>query len=118
MGAVLATGLILLLILADRAILLVWPTLIERYVTIKTPFRTHEHEVLDWLRTQGAAATVHHVPFEAGEYPLSRTGGQAFIHDNIGYYYLPFRTDVEIFYSFDSAHRVIDISVRKSVDSL
>ncbi len=102
----------------DRLVLLANVPRIERHLRRHTPIGTSEGEVVKWLRNQHLEAEVHYVPFPAGDYPLSRRAGSAFIHQTIGYYYLPWRVDVEVFYSFNESRQLIDLAVRKTVDAL
>ena len=43
--------------------------------------------------------------------------GETHIRANIGHYFMPFRTDVGFFWGFDKEGYLIDIDVRKFVDS-
>jgi hypothetical protein len=113
--------LVLVLSFADRVVLVFPPSVIERYLARATPLGTDESDVMSWLRKQGLSpnlARVHVPPSPPSDYPLTRVGGEAFIHESIGHYRLIFRTDVEVFYVFDATGKLADLRVRKSVDSI
>ena len=115
-GALLVT-----ILLADRIVYLLSPKTIERHLLRKTPLGSSEADVLRFLRQQGVSADVatgHIPPSPPSDYPLTKIGGEAFIHESIAHYRLVFRTDVEVFYIFDASGKLVDLRVRKTVDAL
>ena len=95
------------------------PEKIERFLLQATPLGQSEESVLRWLSKQHVEAQVRRVDIPPNsDYPRTRTGGASFIHESIAHYWLPFRTDVEVFYTFDPAGRLVEIRVRKTTDAL
>jgi len=121
-AAILAIGaLILGLSLADRLVFMLSPTAIEGHLRRETPLGSTEAEVTKWLSNRGVVAQiarVHVPPNDPSEYPLTSVGGEAFIHESVAHYWFIFRTDVEAFYIFNGAGKLVDLRVRKTVDAL
>jgi hypothetical protein len=106
------------------------PQQIERYLRSQTPIGSTERQVLGWLH--------EHAPMQPNEawwqirqgsippgsdYPLTTTGGAASMHvllhgEPERLIPFMFAWDVEGFYTFDSAHRLRDVRVRITVNSL
>ena len=122
--AIAITGMVALLALValrERVVFLMSAPTIERYLIAMTPLGSSETEVLAWLHRRGVSAQPWHghiEPSPPNDYPLTQIGGEGFIHESIGHYRIVFRTDIEVFYIFDGAGKLVDLRVRKSVDSL
>jgi hypothetical protein len=121
-AAILAIGILILgLSLGNRLIFIFSPAAIERHLRRETPLGSTEAEVAKWLSGRGVVARiarVHVPPSPPSDYPLTSVGGEAFIHESVAHYRFVFRTDVEVFYIFNAAGRLVDLRIRKSVDAL
>jgi len=97
---------------------------IEQSLLRETPLGSSEADVLAHLAKLGVEAYFQRVNFPpSDDYPLSATGGAAYINATIGIYadaawLFVFDTWVEAFYSFDEDERLVDIKVRKYTDAL
>jgi hypothetical protein len=95
------------------------PDRVEAYLLTKTPLGTPEAGVTAWLRTRGREEVPRKVSIRPNsDYPVTRTGGAAFIHTVVAEYRLIFWTSVEAFYTFDASGRLVDLRVRATVDGL
>jgi hypothetical protein len=95
------------------------PAQIESYLLRQTPLGASEMDVTRWLDTRGRQT----VPIKANippnsDYPLTRTGGAAAIHLTVAEYRLIFWAAVEAFYVFDQSGHLVDVRVRRTIDSL
>jgi hypothetical protein len=91
---------------------------VETYLRQQTPLGSSQATTVAWLRSRNVNVRVHAVRVEPGsDYPRTKIGGASFIHESIAHYWWPFRTDVEAFYIFDDQKKLVDISVRKTVDA-
>ena len=114
-------ALLMVAALGERLVFLTSARTIERYLVARTPLGSTESEVLKWLHRRGVSAQPWHghiVPSPPNDYPLTKIGGEGFIHESIGHYRMVFRTEIEVFYIFDRAGKLVDLRVRKSIDSL
>lgn len=119
-GLVLAlVALVLGIVFPGRVVYWQSPEKIEQFLLQATPLGQSEESVLRWLNQQNVAAKVRRVEVPPhSNYPRTRTGGASFIHESIAHFWLPFRTDIEVFYTFDRAGRLVEIRVRKTTDAL
>jgi hypothetical protein len=104
----------------DHVVLLFPPETIERHLLRQTPLGSSEADVQKSLHDHGVPADIRRVhvpPSPPGDYPLTKVGGEAFIHESVDHYWFVFRTDVEAFYVFDTCGKLVDVRVRKSVDA-
>ena len=93
------------------------PAQIEASLRSSTPLGTSEQGVLSWLRERGVEANIERGPVRANsEYPLTSTGGAAFIQSDLEHHRFIFREDVVAFYTFDDSGKLVDLRVRKDVD--
>jgi len=93
------------------------PPEVELFLRKQTPVGSTEAEVSQWLTARGSAATITRavVPPNS-DYPLSRTGGAAFIHATVAEYRLVLWAAVEAFYVFDGKGHLVDLRVRRTID--
>jgi hypothetical protein len=95
------------------------PERIEQFLVQATPLGASQADVQTWLEKQGVTAEIHKAAIPPNsDYPRSRTGGASFIHESIAHFWLPFRTDIEAFYTFNHSGRLVDIRVRRTTDAL
>jgi len=89
---------------------------IEAYLRTQTPLGASHADVIAWLGTRDITAEVINARIRPGsDYPESSVGGASFIHSSIAHYGLPV-VDVEAFYIFDDNNRLVDITVRRTID--
>jgi len=94
---------------------------IQRSLLKQAPLGTSSTEVLAFIRKEG---------WEISGYDPTRgflkqdplkpnaTVGDSHVQVHLGYYWLPFRTDVTAFWGFDKSNRLIDVWVWKTIDAL
>jgi hypothetical protein len=103
-----------------QAISLLPTTRIRAILLRRTPLGSSLRKVE--ASVSGCFGVQHKWVSERGEVPLqgypSTGSGAAFISAHLGFYFFPFRTDVEAFWIFDAGGGLKDIYVRKDVDSL
>jgi hypothetical protein len=92
---------------------------IGEYLAGQTPHGSRESEVVRWLQSEGLAPLLdrRQVPANSS-YPPSTKGAASFIAIVLDRYWTDFQTSVEAFYFFDGSGTLVEISVRKSTDSL
>jgi hypothetical protein len=89
---------------------------IEAYLRTQTPLGASHADVIAWLGARDITPQVNNARIRPGsDYPRTSVGGASFIHSSIAHYGLP-RVDVEAFYIFDDKNRLVDITVRRTVD--
>ena len=86
-----------------------------------TPLGTPSNDVRAFLEQRGwldhnYAGTTGFYRQEPGEPP--RVIGVSSLHARLGYYYLSLRTDVTAYWGFDDNGRLVDVWVRKTVNTL
>jgi hypothetical protein len=110
-----------LVVVQDRVVLILPDQVIEKYLLRRTPIGTSEGDVRRWLAAREVAPREVMLPMPASapwDRRHNRPRGVAFIRVSLGYYRLFFRRDIVVFYVFDGSGSLVDIQVRKDVDSL
>ena len=96
------------------------PAAIEAYLRQRTPLGSSLPEVRAFLNSRAhRPGEYFSADIKAGsEYPLSSVSGSGFIHACVGEYRVFLYCSVEAFYIFGPKHTLVDIRVRKTIDSL
>ena len=94
------------------------PSGIRAMLLTATPIGSNSALVQSVLSQRGIKGRFQSTGFlkqESGETP--KTIGVSSIRADLGYYYLPLRTDVTAFWGFDASGALIDIWVGKTIDA-